>query len=214
MIRIFLIILGVLLAGAAIGLTSINLQETNSHFTTVSPDKTFSVQMRERVETDGGRDLILDVMKSNQPFFKDIVYYHGTSLDGSFFRMFPKTKWVSASVLWFGRTNTRDDLKDHVTVVSESSSSIRFLTVNSPAESFLILDLPPGGKVDLKAAPQSDKTADISGFSCLAFLDDGTTRKRAANFNIRGLYKGPSHYNIILTDGGITVTSIEFESIH
>jgi len=169
--------------------------------------------MKEQIRNDGGRDLILKVMRSNETLVPEFVYDHGRSFDAAFMRSHPKHDWISNSVLWFGSTNTPADHKDNVIVVSKSRSPITFLTVNNHADSFLILDLHTGAKIVLRAEPQTDMRADISGFSCFALLMDGTTRTGGANFDIRGRYKGPAHYNIAVTDSGIDVTSDEFESI-
>jgi hypothetical protein len=175
-----------------------------------SPSKVFSVQMNERISNDGSHDLVLNVTKQRQPFLQDLVYYHGTSLDGSFLRRYPQRDWVSESILRFGR-ETLTDQGDDLIVANESASQVRFLTINDPAESFLILDLEPGARLSLNIASQTDATADISGFSCLATLMDGTVRKGSANFNVRGRYKGTAHYTVAITSAEVAVRSVEFD---
>ena len=175
-----------------------------------SPHRIFSVHMKERITDDGSHELVLNVTKQSQSFLHDLVYYHGTALDGSFFLMYPQRDWISDSILRFGRETLKDS-GDDLAVVNESTSEVRFLTVNAAAESFLILSLEPGAKVNFKIVPQTDATADISGFSCLATLLDGTVLTGSANFNIRGRYKPPAHYTVAITNTEVAVRSIEFD---
>lgn len=210
--RVILLLLALIALAAILSVAFTHRQVSAGYLTIESPKKIFSVELNERPQTDGSRDLILSVSKLGQPFLKEIVYYHGTSLDGSFFRRYPERDWISESVLRFGQKNPTDT-RDQLTVVNELSSPIRFLTVNSPADSFLILDFQPGAKIRLDAEAQSDTTADISGFSCLATLMDGSIRKGSVNFDIRGRYKGPAHYNIAVTESEVTIRRVEFDSI-
>ena len=71
--------------------------------------------MDERTSVDGGKDLILSVTKKGQPFLQELLFYHGTSLDGSFLRTYPHREWVSDWILRFGNgpgTDQGDDLTE------------------------------------------------------------------------------------------------------
>ncbi len=129
--------------------------------------------------------------------------------------MFREHNWVSDSLLRFGRKDISQSQPDEITVANETGQTLTYLWLRSGKyELFLLFELKPALTVTLRSQAQTDEGQDSSYIGCKGKLEDGKAiAEVAANFSIRGKYRGPSHYSVRITEKRVLITSQEFEAL-
>ena len=211
MLKILSFIVTLVTLGAFSGLC--NFHKSTQTLNLDSPHKIYRVRLKESIEQGGTKEARLEIFKYGLPFVQDFSYYRGTGLDGTFSGIYPDHRWISESALWFGRENYLNEAQDNLRVINEAHSSLRFITLTTAADSFLIIDFPSGGSIDLKASAQTDVGADISSLNCFVTRANGLTQSNSANFYIKGKYKNPAGYEITITDDVVNIRSDEFKPL-
>jgi hypothetical protein len=188
--------------------------------TTTSPNKTYTVQLNEQVSAStapfgvpNDHGVKFKLSKSGQLIIQNEWLYRGDSLDSRFGDLFPQYNWVSNSIIRFGGGDINTPSQsDEVKVTNETDELITYLAIIiEKQEMFLIFDLQPHYTITLSVHPQTDQRMDSSWINCWGkFKDDKAVPQKGVNFRIRGKYKGPAHYSIIIRETGVAITSQEF----
>jgi len=123
---------------------------------TTSPQKTYLVKLEGRGEsfTSTVQQVKLTVLKGTQTIAVDNNFYR-EEVDHPFPEEFPIHEWISDSVLRLGKENTGQISGDRIVVVNNGKDRLDVVKVEyaSRGEKFLIFDLAPGAKVELKVLP-------------------------------------------------------------
>jgi hypothetical protein len=221
----FALITSVALGCALTVVTCASCQEREGEpfeLVTTSPANTFQAHFAERAEIHrspsaghGHKEVTLTVLKRNSPIIKDELLYEGGVYDDRFSELFPEHNWVSDSLLRFGRKDIPQSQHDEITVANETGRTLTYLWLRSGKyELFLLFELKPALTVTLRSQAQTDEGQDSSYIGCKGKFDDGKALAEvAANFSIRGKYRGPSHYSVRITEKGVLIASQEFEAL-
>lgn len=188
--------------------------------TTVSPNRTYTVQLKEQVQSalplfEGNSThwIRMNVIKGSQTIIKDVGLYGGDKYDDRFAELFAEHNWISDSILWFSnRDFIPQSQHDEVTISNETNKVITyFRLVVEKNEMFLLFDIQPKPARILSVHPQTDRGRDYSWISGTGKTDDKDIAEYGVNFEVRDRYKNPAHYCIKIKDEGLTITSKEFE---
>lgn len=179
--------------------------------TSRSPNGEYKVLLKETTQSDGNREARFDLLKYDQLRLKDEPLWSGREWDGTFSGGHPDVDWVSGNAIFFGHNvRTQQTQNDMIEIVNNSQMSFRYFGINTGRQNvYLLFDFIPGAKLILSTEPQTDKDADFSEISYWGKLDNGHTLNRGvADFDIKGQYKNPAHYKIIIAEEGVSVTSL------
>jgi hypothetical protein len=195
-------------------------------FSTASPDHTYTIQLKEHADRyllpihlgpRESNEVRFSLLKEGRALVKNAGLWSGDRYGGRFLDALPEHKWLSDSILRFGDKDTiPQELHDEILISNSSSKTISYLRVGAwPAEIFLLINLEPGAVRRLAAYPQSDQGSDASWVSCYGRWEDGKDIPiEGMNFDIRGRYKGPAHYCIVIKGEGVQIESKEFEGFN
>lgn len=191
---------------------------------TSSPLGTYKVRLYEVNESTGNEDpwpykVFLDVTKLTEKVVSGELVSVSEGWGGRFKGAYPTYSWVSENVLRLGGTDAiPESLCDTVDIHNSTLRTITYIMVSGrkrrPGEKFLVLNLMPNSTVSLKAQPQTDQGADMSWIAGqVKFADGKSIPTTGANFEVSGLYKGPSRYCLVIKDSEVVIRSIDFEGI-
>ena len=173
------------------------LHRPSVFFTTSSPSKTYSVNLKG----DGRRSLLLshevraDVLKSGRPFISD-VYIHSSNnaFDLSFEAGFPDARWLGNNALELYRPEYFERGSDSLIIRNSSDKAVKYLRAQG-VNKFLIFDLEPGSSIVLQIpAPRGDtQWIDVWGafndnqeiVFCQKGFDRHSTQRVHTNYQIR-----------------------------
>lgn len=185
---------------------------------TSSPDATYLVHLKERlgVARPTHHDVLLDISKGELSLLKGEQFNEGGVYDDTFSVLYPEHNWISPFILRFGH---KDDVPtpqhDEIGIENATERTLTYLRIDAGKyETFLLLELKAGSSLTLKTQPQTDVGQDLSYIGCKGRFDDGTSiEEQAANFSVRGKYRGPAHYGIRISERGVVISSNDFESL-
>jgi hypothetical protein len=209
--------------GLAVGLYAWgqNQPSVDWRLDSVSPDGSYSVVVRGKQTPPsqpyyhhGDHSVRFTVLKNSQPIVLDEPLYAGDEYDDLFLDLYPRRTWLSNSILRFSHPNkTIENQFDEIEVSNNDSHNFSYFRINFGPDMYLLLDLGARTKIVFHASPQTDKDRDRSG---MAYWGQtmGKTIQGGAAFDIRGKYKGPSHYYFDIDEKGVSITSKEFEIAH
>jgi hypothetical protein len=190
------------------------------NFETVSPDKTYTVRIKELRETHvipftdigdpAGCPAEFSVYKNGRPLIEKMDIGDDSNL---FSDLYPDHYWVSDSVFRIGDKDPEELGHDEVVVTNNSGQALEYLRVKTCKwEMFWLFDVQPGSTTKLSVCPQTNTRADVSGISSYGKFFDGRDIPFAtAGFKIRGKYKAPGHYSVTVTDAETKIDSPDFE---
>lgn len=200
-----------------VGLDSLPLD-----FETISPDKTYTVHVKElrkahmlpffssAVDTLGS-PTEFSVYKKGQPVIEKVNIGDDSNV---FAYLYPGHAWISDSVLRLGDKDPDKLGHDEVVVTNKSKQAIAYLRVRTCKwEMFWLFDVQPGSTVKLSACAQTDVQSPLSWVASSGKFSDGREIPFAGrDFKIQDKYKASGHYLIAITDEGTRIDSADFES--
>jgi len=149
--RIKYLLVGVLLIASCSSFAGLDF-----NLDTASPQKTYLVKLEGRGEsfTSTVQQVKLTVLKGAETIAVDVNFYR-EEVDHPFSEEFPVHEWMSDSVLRLGKENTAQSTGDKIVVINNGNDRLDVLKVEyaSRGEKFLIFDLDPGARVELKVLP-------------------------------------------------------------
>lgn len=198
----------------------IGLESLPLDFETVSPNKTYTVRLKEQRKANllplahigdpPGCPAKFSVYKNSQPLIENMDIGDDSN---RFAELYTEHSWISDSVFWFGDKDPISLGHDEVVVTNNSNQAIAYLSVRTCKwENFWLFDVLPSAAVKLTACPQTDMRADFSGLDCYGKFANGKDVPLAAmGFKIRGMYKAPGHYSITIANDETKIDSPDFE---
>ncbi|MBV9957281.1 MAG: hypothetical protein JO360_02630 [Acidobacteria bacterium] len=203
-VTIILIIIGAI----AIFYFADPFHDSLAELSTISPNKTYKVNMQERVTLDVEHVVYFNVVKTERPLIEHEIFYSDSS---QFIYPDLKYSWAAENVLCLNDFDS--SIKpDEISVINQTDKVIRYLKIDATSSSFLLLEVQPQTTTRLLARPQTDRRADISWIGGFGKFDDGSEFANwGRNFQIRGKYSAPAHYCVFIRDGEVVVQSREFE---
>lgn len=196
------------------------------NLTTVSPEKTYRIQLKEtKTEVSPKNSLpyqvALELEKNGQVIVKNAILHSGDELDERFGNVAPVAEWISKKILRFGREKS-DVIQryDWIEFYNDSGQSLIYVLISwtvsnpNPNERFLLLDVKPGEKIHMRVTSQAEAGADLSSIGCFGRFDGGKEiTKITRRFKIVGKYKSSSHYFITVKDNETLIESQEYQPI-
>jgi hypothetical protein len=171
--------------------------------TTVSPNKTYSVQLKREKGMPLPNHVRADVLKSDRLFQSDIwLHTTGDSSDMTFEAGYPDFRWLHDNIVEFYRKQYFDMGTDSVEVQNKTSRSIRYLHLES-LNKFLVFDVQPGSSTSLEVpAPHSDSQwIAVEG----TFSDSDTIKFSSRSFDRRSSQPVRSFYEVLITESGAII---------
>jgi hypothetical protein len=157
--------------------------------------------------------------RNGQVFLQNEMLDHYDGQDVGLGQIVTDSEWLSDSILRLGnKSMEKPQQYDWIEVTNNSSNVLSYALISGintiPGEKFLLFDLSPSEKIQIKAIAQTDERSD---YSWINFLGKFETRKDTLissekSFKIMGKYKSPSHYYISVNDNNAEITSLEYES--
>jgi hypothetical protein len=186
---------------------------------TVSPDKTYRIQLTEK-KTEYPPpnywiyEVFLGLEKNAQTILRNEIIYTGDESDARFRNIASEAKWISGKILKLSRGgfDTAEQV-DEVEIHNDSGKRLTYLLISwtvanpNPNERFVLLDIEPGEKSILQVT--SNET-DRSSISCFGRFEDGKRLSEVRrSFRMWGICKPTSHYLITIKDDNALIESRE-----
>lgn len=192
----------------------IGLNSLPQDFETVSPDRTYTVRLKEQrenhiipfsnIDDPPGCPAEFSVYKKGQPVIEKMDIGDDSNL---FDDLYPDHSWVADSILRFGNKDPDELGHDEVVVRNNSNQVIAYLQVRTCKwEMFWLFDVQPNSMVKLSACPQIiwlDFYGKFSGGKNIPFV--------GMNFKIGSKRRTTGHYLITIADEGTSIDSPDFE---
>jgi len=194
--------------------------------TTVSPEKTYRIQLEEKKTGVSPQNplpyqVFLELEKDGQVIVKNAILHSGDEWDARFGKIAPVAEWMSEKLLRFGREKS-DVVQqyDWIEFYNNSSQPLTYVFISwtvsnpNPNERFLLVDVKSNEKIRLRVTSQADAGADLSDISCFGRFEDGKElTKVMRRFKIIGKYKSPSNYFVTVKDNETLIESQEYQPI-
>lgn len=190
---------------------------------TTSPGKRYRIQLTETHTEVSDKDpwdykVFMKAYRNGQIFLSnEKLDYYGEG-DRGLGHVAADSEWLSENILRLGSKTIKSDQQyDWIEVDNNSNSTLTYARISGistiPGEEFLLFDLKPSEKIELKVFAQTDKGRDYSGIAVMGKVENrhDIIMSNAKSFKVRGRYKSPSHYSILVNDNSFEIKSLEYE---
>jgi hypothetical protein len=195
------VVLLLILVGAMV----LRFRQRQVWLSTSSPNGTYTMQLTGNksrpIMPIWDNKARFDLFKNGQPILWDVNLDSYGVFDPTFAEEHPEHRWVSESVLRFGKKLSDSETKlDELILFNTTGKPMRYVRITSYDELF-VFDFPPGAKLTLHIArPPSDGTwVGVEGM----FADGEIVPYDGVDFRLPGSHTGPLTY-CVWVQGPIT----------
>lgn len=158
-----------------------------------SPDRSYEIEIKERVNVDKGgffpkHEMWLNVRKKGEYFVSNSLFYQR---DRRFMEMYASHNWMTNNVLRFGTPLlVEQESCDEIVVNNWSDRAIAYVTVRtSNPEILFLLDLQSSENAKLRAQPNRDVKVNSNWLSAEAHFTDKNHNTLYAEATFRKAYQ-------------------------
>jgi hypothetical protein len=206
-------------------------QAPSSHkIVAVSPDGLLKVSLVEEIiekkpELLNTYQLFLSLVEKDIPLITRKLIGRYNSMDGRFSDRYPSQYWLENNIVSFSQSPRKPQPEcDELSIVNNNEQTITWLLIQvGNKEEIMAMRLKPHTRNTIYIQPQTDKYSDYSWIGASCLLTDNTqvpdyskspdSQRGGKNFSIRGLYKTPAHYSLIVNGDSIAIRSQEFSIV-
>jgi hypothetical protein len=174
---------------------------------TSSPNNTYTVQLtgrkfRPKVPAIE-HETRFNLLKGSEPLVKDAYVDSYDWFDSDFAEMYPEHKWVSESVLRFGRLANSEQSFDSLIVSNRTDKPVRYLKI-TVGDMLFIFDLSPRSATKL-VVPHQRWLSWVTAEG--AFSDGQSLPPNGVNFFHRDRLNGPLQYCLFVSESQVNIES-------
>jgi hypothetical protein len=159
--------------------------------------------------------------RNGQVFLSNEILDHYDDGDVGLGQVATDSEWLSENILRLGSRDIKKDQQyDLIEVRNNSGSVLSYALISGigtiSGEKFLLFDLKPSESIQLKIFAQTDNGGDYSRIQFMGKVENQHNKVISSEkmFKIKGKYKSPSHYTIIINDSNVEIKSLEYSSLN